>query len=150
MDRPHFVPLDPDYDERVRASFGAQAMMHTLVVTISGLGPGWIDLEFDHQAQFTQQHGFTHAGVVATALDSACGYAAFSLMDKDAAVLTVEYKINLLRPAKAERYRASAVVVKPGRSLTVCQSTATSVEGGEAIAVMTGTLMALHDRGIKH
>ncbi len=149
MDRPTFTPLDPNYDDRTRASFDAQAAMHTLGITISSLGPGWIDLEFDHQDQFTQQHGFTHAGVISAALDSACGYAAFSLMAENAAVLTVEYKVNLLRPAKAQRYRASAVVVKPGRTLTVCRATATSADGGEPIAVMTGTLMALVDSEIK-
>ncbi len=149
MDRPTFTPLDPNYDDRIRASFDAQAAMHTLGITISSLGPGWIDLEFDHQDQFTQQHGFTHAGVISAALDSACGYAAFSLMAENAAVLTVEYKVNLLRPAKAQRYRASAVVVKPGRTLTVCRATATSADGGEPIAVMTGTLMALVDSEIK-
>jgi len=148
MDKTDFDPLDPNYDERVRASFDAQAMMHSLGITIAGLGPGWIDLEFDHQDQFTQQHGFIHGGAISTALDSACGYAAFSLMAADAAVLTVEFKVNLLRPAKADRYRASGVVVKTGRTLTVSQAVATPAEGGDAIAVMTGTLMALHDAGI--
>lgn len=150
MDRPTFTPLDPDYDHRVRASFEAQAAMHTFGITISSLGAGWIDLEFDHQDRFTQQHGFTHAGVISAALDSACGYAAFSLMAENAAVLTVEYKLNLLRPANAKRYRASAEVVKPGRTLTVCRATASSADGGEPIAVMTGTLMALIDSGIQH
>jgi uncharacterized protein (TIGR00369 family) len=149
--QPEHDPIDPNYQQRVRDSFNGQAMMHTLGIEISDLGPGWIDLEFDHNDAFTQQHGFTHAGVIAAALDSACGYAAFSLMPPHAAVLTVEYKINLLRPAKADRYRASATVTKPGRTLTVCQATATpSDEPGHEIAVMTGTLMALIDAGIEH
>jgi uncharacterized protein (TIGR00369 family) len=149
--RPEFVPADSDYDRRVRASFDAQAMMRTLGVTISGLGPGWVDLEFDHDDDFTQQHGFKHAGAIATALDTACGYAAFSLMPADAAVLTVEYKINLLRPAQAERYLASAIVIKPGRNLTVCTATATPVDKpDEAIAVMTATLMTLIGRDIRN
>ena len=148
--RTDYTPSDPDYAKRVRASFDAQPMMTTLGVNITGLGPGWIDLEFDHHDDFTQQHGFKHAGAIATALDSACGYAAFSLMPKDAAVLTVEYKINLLRPARAERYRASATVLKPGRTLTVCSGTATPADSEETIAVMTATLMALVDAGIQH
>lgn len=126
-------------------------MMGTLGIAIEDLGPGWIDLVFDHRKEFTQQHGFKHAGAIATALDSACGYAAFSLMPKGAAVLTVEYKINLLRPARAERYIASAEVVKPGRTLTVCQGSAAPLDSpGEQIAVMTATLMTLLDAGIEN
>jgi uncharacterized protein (TIGR00369 family) len=141
--RPRFTPLDPDYEARVRASFGAQAMMATMGVAIRDLGPGWIDLEFPHREEFTQQHGFVHAGAVATAMDSACGYAGFSLMPADAAVLTAEYKINLLRPAKADRYLVSGEVVKPGRTLTVCRASALNPDSGDEIAVMTATLMAL-------
>jgi len=149
--RPDYTPADPDYVNRVRASFDAQAMMSTLGVSITDLGPGWIDLESDHHEDFTQQHGFKHAGAIATALDTACGYAAFSLMPADAAVFTVEYKINLLRPVKAERYRASATVVKPGRTLTVCTATATpSNNRTDSIAVMTATLMTLIGTDIKH
>ena len=149
--RPDFTPSDPDFAKRVGASFDAQPMMSTLGVSITDLGPGWIDLEFDHHEDFTQQHGFQHAGAIATALDSACGYAAFSLMPADAAVLTVEYKINLLRPARAERYRASAVVVKLGRTLTVCTATAAPTDhSDETIAVMTTTLMTLIGTDIKH
>jgi len=149
--RPDFIPADPGYAERVRASFDAQPMMSTLGVSITDLGPGWIDLEFDHHEDFTQQHGFKHAGAIATALDSACGYAAFSLMPAEAAVLTVEYKINLLRPAKAERYVASAAVIKPGRTLTVCTGTvAPAGTNGETIAMMTATQMTLIGTDIKH
>lgn len=148
--RMEFSVPDPDYKQRVQESFDRQPMMKTLGVTIARLEPGTIDLEFDHSDQFTQQHGFIHAGAVATVLDSACGYAAFSLMPADAAVLTVEYKVNLVRPAKAHRYRASAQVIKPGRTLTVCQATATSVDDDRVIAVMTGTLMALVGSDIDH
>lgn len=148
--RMEFSVPDPHYEQRVRESFGRQPMMATLGVVITRLEPGMVDLEFDHREQFTQQHGFTHAGVIATVLDSACGYAAFSLMPADAAVLTVEYKVNLLRPARAHRYRASAVVTKQGRTLTVCQATASPVDDDQAIAVMTGTLMSLVDAGIDH
>jgi len=149
--RPDFKPADLDYAERVRSSFDAQAMMSTLGISIAELGPGWISLEFDHHEQFTQQHGFAHAGMIATALDSACGYAAFSLMPSNAAVLTVEYKINLLRPAQAQRYVATGRVVKAGRTLTVCTGTAAPAdEDAEPIAIMTSTLMALVDSNIKH
>jgi len=97
---------------------------------------------------YTQQHGFTHAGIIATALDSACGYAAFSLMPEDAAVLTVEFKTNLIAPAKGEYFLFRGRVVKPGRTITVCDSRAFAVESGQErlVATMTGTLMALFDR----
>jgi uncharacterized protein (TIGR00369 family) len=102
-----------------------------------------------YNSGYTQQHGFIHAGIVATALDSACGYAAFSLMPADAAVLTVEFKTNLLAPAKGERFRFRGRVIKPGRTITVCEAKAVAL-GTNAeetlIATMTGTLMALFDR----
>ncbi len=146
-----FVPQDPDYDSRVRASFAAQAMMTTLHAEIADLAPGRVDIDFPHQDGFTQQHGFTHAGVIATVMDSACGYAAFSLMPDDAAVLTVEYKINLIRPAQSHRYRASGHVVKSGRTLTICQGSTYPIdEPDEPIAIMTGTLMAIRDARIQH
>lgn len=146
MGRPDFEPLDPDYQERTRETFDSQAMMHTMGIELVDLGPGWVHFEFDHDDRFTQQDGFYHAGAVATALDSACGFAGFSLMPVDASVLTVEYKINLLRPAKATRYKVEAEVTKTGRTLTVCQGTASPAEGGDAISIMTATLISLTGR----
>ena len=99
-DLQHFSPADPDYKARVESSFARQRVMETLGVHIAELQPGRIVLEMPYAAEFTQQHGFLHAGIVATALDSTCGYAGFSLMPMDAAVLTVEFKTNLLAPAK--------------------------------------------------
>jgi acyl-coenzyme A thioesterase PaaI-like protein len=90
-----------------------------------------------------------HAGIIATALDSACGYAAFSLMPADAGVLTVEFKTNLLAPAKGDRFLFRAHVVKPGRTLTVCDARALALDDGaeeRLVATMTGTLIALFDR----
>ena len=101
-----------------------------------------------HEDALTQQNGFLHAGIVSTALDSACGYAAFSLMPAEAAVLTVEFKINLLNPADGERFRFVANVVKSGRTLTICEARAYAVTGQDEklVATMTGTLMALIGR----
>ena len=147
--KPDFDPVDPDWEDRVRRSFEAQAMMSTLGVEIGDMGPGWVELEFDHHEDFTQQHGFKHAGAIATVLDTACGYAGFSLMPPDAAVLTAEYKINLLRPAQSETYRASAWVIKPGKTLTVCSGVVTAADGGQEIAVMTATLVSLVGAGIE-
>src|ERR1700722_10311175 len=148
-----FQPKDPNFAERVRASFARQRMMQTLGVEIARIVPGEIELAMPYGAAFTQQHGFIHAGVIATVLDSACGYAAFSLMPADAAVLTVEFKSNLLAPAKGERFLFRAHVVKPGRTLTVCEGRAFALENGaeadsdeRLVASMNGTLMALYDR----
>ena len=123
--------------------------MQSLGVEITRLEPGEIELAMPYQQAFTQQHGFIHAGIIATALDSACGYAAFSLMPADAAVLTVEFKTNLLAPAQGERFLFRARVVKPGRTLTVCDAQALALTGGDdgrLVATMTGTLMALVGR----
>ena len=143
-----FEPKDPDYQARVRASFERQTAMKTLGVSIVSLGAGEIELAMPYSSALTQQHGFLHAGIIATALDSACGYAAFSLMPSGAAVLTVEFKINLLTPARGERFVFHGRVVKPGRTITVCDGQAFGVAGGQRtlIATMDGTLMALVDR----
>jgi uncharacterized protein (TIGR00369 family) len=143
-----FEPRDPRFRERVRTSFMRQKAMQTLGITIERLEPGEIELAMPFADAYTQQHGFVHAGIIATALDSACGYAAFSLMSADAAVLTVEFKINLLAPAKGERFRFTAHAVKPGRTLTVCQAQALACHGAREtpVATMTGTLMAIYGR----
>ena len=138
-----FEPKNPDYDASVHDSFNRQQVMHTLGISIAELSHGRIVLEMAHQDTLTQQHGFLHA-----ALDSACGYAAFSLMPAEAAVLTAEFKINLLNPADGERFRFVADVVKPGRTLTICEARAYAVKGEDEqlVATMTGTLMALVGR----
>jgi uncharacterized protein (TIGR00369 family) len=148
-----FELKDPEYQARVRASFERQEAMKTLRIEIVRLEPGDIELAMPYSDCYTQQHGFVHAGIVATALDSACGYAAFSLMPADAAVLTVEFKINLVAPAKGERFLFGARVVKAGRTITVCEGRAVAVdaEGEKLVATMTGTMMAVFDRGgIRH
>jgi uncharacterized protein (TIGR00369 family) len=145
----HFQPKDPNFDQRVRASFTRQRAMESLGIAIARLDPGRIELAMPYGPAYTQQHGFIHAGIITTALDSACGYAAFSLMPANAEVLTVEFKTNLLAPAKGERFLFRAHVVKPGRTLTVCEAQAFALQAGaneRLIATMTGTLMALIER----
>src|SRR5262249_57138872 len=124
-------PLDPNFEARVRESFSRQRVMQTLDVTMTKVEPGLVELALPFREDLTQQHGFIHAGIVATILDSACGYAAFSLMPPDVAVLTVEYKINLLRPADGERIVARGRVVRSGKTLTVCAGDAVAVTGSE-------------------
>jgi uncharacterized protein (TIGR00369 family) len=143
-----FAPKDADFEARVRTSFGRQTAMATLGIEITGLKAGEVELKMPYAAAYTQQHGFVHAGIITTALDSACGYAAFSLMPTDAAVLTVEFKTNLIAPARGDYFLFRARVVKPGRTITVCDAQAFAVEGGneKLVATMTGTLMALFGR----
>jgi uncharacterized protein (TIGR00369 family) len=148
-----FEPKDPDYRARVEDSFNRQKVMRTLGIALTDVAPGRIALAMPYRADYSQQHGFVHAGIITTALDSACGYAAFSLMPADAAVLTVEFKTNLLAPAKGDRFIFRGHVVKPGRIISVCEAHAyaQSVEGEKLVATMTGTLMAVFDRqGIQH
>jgi uncharacterized protein (TIGR00369 family) len=144
-----FQPQDPNFLERVRASFARQRVMQTLGIKIVRLEPGEIELAMLYDPAYTQQHAFVHAGIVAAALDSACGYAAFSLMPAEAAVLTVEFKTTLLAPAKGERFLFRGRVIKPGRTLTVCEAQALALAGGaeeRLVAMMTGTSMVLFDR----
>lgn len=153
MDPQRFQPADPAFAERVRASYGRQAAMRTIGAELVAVEPGRVLIELPWAEPLTQQHGFLHAGMVATALDSACGYAAFSLMVPEAAVLTIEYKINLLAPARGERFRMEGLVVKPGRTVTVAEGRAYAIEGGreKLIATMGCTLMAVVGReGIQH
>jgi uncharacterized protein (TIGR00369 family) len=149
-----FVAQDPGYAARVTASYARQPAMATLGATLAEVAPGRVLIELPWALHLTQQHGFLHAGIVGTALDSACGYAAFSLMPADAAVLTIEYKINLLAPARGRHFRIEGVVVKPGRTITVAEGRAFAIdEGGseKLVATMACTLMALVGRdGIQH
>ena len=144
----NFVPSDPSFDARVRASFAKQQVMHSLGVVIERVAPGEVELSMPYAAGYTQQHGYIHAGIMTTVLDSACGYAAFSLMPVDAEVLTIEFKTNLLAPAKGARFRVRGHVVKAGRTITVCDGNAYAVEGGaeKLIATMSATWMTLHRR----
>jgi uncharacterized protein (TIGR00369 family) len=153
MTLPRFEPKDQDYAERVRASFARQGAMATIGASLTEVDPGRVVIELPWAQPLTQQHGFLHAGMVATALDSACGYAAFSLMAGDTAVLTIEYKINLLAPAQGQRFRMVGVVIKPGRTVTVAEGQAWAIDEGreKLIATMSCTLMAVVGReGVRH
>jgi uncharacterized protein (TIGR00369 family) len=145
---PRFEPRNPDYRAVATATFERQPAMRTLGISIARLEPGEVDLAMAYSAQFTQQNGFIHAGIITAGLDNACGIAAFTLMPPGSDILTVEFKTNLLAPAKGERFVFRAHVVKPGRTLTVCEARAFAVADGveSLVATMTGTLMALTSR----
>jgi uncharacterized protein (TIGR00369 family) len=148
-----FVLQDPQYAARVAASFARQPAMETIGASLAQVAPGRVVIELPFAPGLTQQHGFLHGGVVGMVLDSACGYAAFSLMPVEAAVLTIEYKINMLAPARGQRFRMDGLVVKPGRTITVTEGRAYAIDDGaeKLVATMTCTLMAVYGRdGIKH
>src|SRR6185436_5559391 len=122
-----YQPRDPDFNVRVRESFARQRIMSTIRARLGRVEPGSVDIELAYDALLTQQHGFLHAGIIATIADSACGYAAFSLMPDDAAVLSIEFKTNMLAPADGERFIARGKVIKPGRTIMVCDATVHAV-----------------------
>ena len=143
------TPADPGYAQRVRDSYARQAVMRTLGATLDVVEPGHVVIAMHHRMELTQQHGFLHAGVVSTALDSACGYAAFSLMPESSSVLTIEFKVNLLAPGRGERFLFRGSVTKPGRTIIVADGQAYAFAAdGEAklIATMTGTMMTVVGR----
>jgi uncharacterized protein (TIGR00369 family) len=146
---PRFEPRNPDFRSVAAATFAAQRAMKTLGISIVRLEPGEVDLAMAYAPEFSQQNGFIHAGIITAGLDNACGIAAFTLMPAGADILTVEFKTNLLAPARGERFAFRGVVVKPGRTLTVCEGRAYAVTDGveSLVATMTGTLMAIMPRG---
>ena len=144
------TPHDPNFEQRTRDSFARQPAMATLGVTIEEVAPGRVVVAMPYRADLTQQHGFVHAGVVATGLDSACGYAAFTLMPADAGVLTIEFKINLLAPARGPVLRFEGQVTKAGRTISVVDGRAFQHESGrderKLVATMTATIMTVTGR----
>lgn len=145
---PPFIPRDPKFEARVRASFARQAFMAHLGVGISHLTAGEVDLVVPFRDSLTQQHGYFHAGVTATIADSAAGYAALSLFAPGTGVLTTEFKINLLAPGKGDRLIARGRVVKPGRTLTVCRSDVAAWSGGAETLVATGLFTMMQVEGL--
>lgn len=139
---------DLDALQRVRDSFALQGAMATLQAQIIHLAAGEVDISFDWAPGLTQQHGFVHAGMLSTALDSACGYAGLSLMPQEAGVLTIEFKSNLLAPAKGQRFRCEGRVIKPGRTIVVTEGRAYAIDEGQEklCATMHCTLMAVQGR----
>ena len=141
-------PRNPHFEQAVRDSFAAQRLMATPDARLTSVAPGEIEIRVPFRTALTQQHGFLHAGVVASALDTACGYAAFSLMPEGVGVLSVEFKTNLLAPARGEELIARGRVVRAGRTITVCQAEAWMVRDGAQtpVATMLATMMAVRDR----
>jgi uncharacterized protein (TIGR00369 family) len=132
------------YEQAVRESFAQQGFMDTLGATLTAVNAGQVTIEMPVSPSLSQQNGYVHAGATTAIVDSACGYAALTLLPPNSEVLTVEFKVNLLSPAQGIKLRAIGRVLKPGRTLTVCQGELFGVsEAGEEklCAVMTATIM---------
>lgn len=143
-----FVPMDPEFEKRTRASFAKQGAMMHIGATLEKVEPGHVEIALAFRAELSQQHGFFHAGMLSTIADSAGGYAAFTLFPPDGAVLTVEFKINLMAPADGERALAVGEVIRSGRTLTVCRLDVFVDKQGKRAHCATGlqTLMCLVGR----
>lgn len=140
-----FEPRNPDYAGRVRDSFARQPMMAHIGAKITALAPGYCEIVMPYSRDITQQHGYIHGGALATIADSAAGYAAFTLLAAADSPLTVEYKLNILRPGAGERFIARGRVIKPGRTLTVVNADVYAVQNGAEVMCVTSiqTLMTL-------
>ena len=143
-----FKPANQDYEARVRLSFGRQGIMGLIGASLTRVEPGEVEIELPFRQDLSQQHGFFHAGVTSTIADSAGGYAAFSLFPAESAVLTVEYKVNLIAPANGERLTALGRVIRPGRTLTLCDLEVTAHKDGKAKLCAKGlqTIMRIDGR----
>lgn len=141
-------PPDPDFDSRVRSSFAKQRLMQTMGASVDAVAPGRVTLRLPFREDLTQQHGFLHAGTLAALADSACGYAALTLMPRGAAVLSIEFKINMLAPAKGEVVVARGEVIRSGRNIMVCRADVVAVDRGseKTVAAMQGTMMVVAGR----
>ena len=142
---PH-QPRNPAFADEIKQSFVKQTIMGLIGAELNRIEPGVIEITLPYRADLAQQHGYLHAGIVTTIADSACGYAAYSLMPPNSEVLSVEFKVNLLRPAKGQEFLASAEVVKSGKTLTVVRADVFGIdeEGKrELVATMLGTMICL-------
>ena len=138
-------PPNPSFAEEIAQSFAKQTIMSLIGAGLSRVEPGVVEISLPYRAGLAQQHGYLHAGIVATIADSACGYAAYSLMPANSEVLSVEFKVNLLRPAQGELFVATAEVIKSGKTLTVVRADVVGITGEhrELVATMLGTMMCL-------
>jgi uncharacterized protein (TIGR00369 family) len=141
----NFIPKDENFTEKVRDNFAAQTVMQTIGAKLIRVEPGEVEIELPYRKDLTQQNGYLHAGIITTIADSACGYAAFSLMPKGAEVLSVEFKVNLLSPAIGEKFIAKARVLRAGKTLTIVQADVFASQDGreKQVSTMFGTMMCL-------
>jgi len=137
--------INPSFADEIKQSFAKQTIMGLIGAELTRVEPGVIEITLPYRADLTQQHGYLHAGIVTTIADSASGYAAYSLMPPNSEVLSVEFKVNLLRPAKGETFSAVAEVVRSGKTLTVVRADVFAMdrERRDLVATMLGTMICL-------
>lgn len=145
---PDMPPQNPNFADEVAASFAQQQIMTTIGARLSLVGPGVVEITLPFREDLTQQDRYVHAGIVTTIADSACGYAAFTLMPAGSRVLAVEFKVNLLRPAQAAEFVARAEVIKAGKTLTVVRADVFGLDenGRQLVATMQGTMMCIPNK----
>ena len=139
-------PNNPTFVEEIKESFAKQFVMSLIGASLTGVEPGIVEITLPYRSDLTQQHGYVHAGIITTIADSACGYAAYTLMPPNSDVLAVEFKVNLMRPAQGETFVARAEVLKSGRTLSVVRADVHALTGDdqpELVAIMQGTMMRL-------
>ena len=143
-----FIPAFAGYEARVRESFARQGAMKLIGAAVGEVAPGYCAIALTPRPELSQQHGYVHAGIVSAIVDTAGGYAGFTLFPEDASVLTVEFKLNLVAPAKGERIIAEGFVVKPGRTLAITRGEVHAEENGKRtlVAVMQQTLMVMRGK----
>ena len=143
-----FQPADADFERRVRESFGRQGVMRLIGGRLGRVEPGRVDIELPFRDDLSQQHGFFHAGITSTIADSAGGYAAYTLFPAESSVLTVEFKINLIAPARGDKLIATGRVKKSGRTLTICEFEVMVIQDGQGRTCALGlqTLMCMQGR----
>jgi uncharacterized protein (TIGR00369 family) len=136
---------NPSFAEEITASFARQTIMSLIGAELTRVEAGIVEITLPYRADLAQQHGYLHAGIVTTIADSACGYAAYSLMPPKSDVLSVEFKVNMLRPAKGETFTALAEVIKAGKTLTVVRADVFGIAEArrELVATMLGTMICL-------
>ena len=143
-----FVPAFAGYADRVRASFARQGAMALMRAELIAVEPGFCAIALTPRPELSQQHGYVHAGIVASIVDAAGGYAGYTLIPEESSILTVEFKLNLLAPAAGDRLVAEGRVVKPGRTLAITQGEVHAEKNGKRtlVALMQQTLMVMHGK----
>jgi uncharacterized protein (TIGR00369 family) len=140
-----YEALNPSFAKEVNESFARQSMMSLIDAHLTRVEPGHVEITLPFRGDLTQQHGYLHAGIITTIADSACGYAAYSLMPPESDVLSIEFKINLIRPGKGETFVARAEVIRPGKTVSVARADVFAVtkQTELLIATLQATLMRL-------
>jgi uncharacterized protein (TIGR00369 family) len=143
-----FTPRDPAWEAKVRDSFSRQGFMRYLHASLTRVEPGLVEIALPFRAELAQQHGYFHAGATSSIADTAGGYAGYSLFPPGSSVLTVEFKINLIAPAQGESLRARAQIIKPGRTLAICDLKVFAISGDREVLCATGlqTLICLNEK----